>query len=179
MSTDDSHTDGTTRRSLLKTLGSGLALGLTATNYRALAGVGPNDTIQVGSIGVGPMGMGRLREFMKQPDVTVTAICDVDRSHLERALAEAEKQQGRKPEGFRDFRKLLEFKDLDAVVIATPDHWHALPAIDAFKAGKDVFVEKPLSYSIGEGRAMVRAAQANKRVSQMGNHIHNDLPNYP
>jgi predicted dehydrogenase len=115
---------------------------------------------------------------MQHPDVAVTAVCDVDQSRLDRALAEAEKQQGRKPLGFADFRKLLELKDLDAVVIATPDHWHALPAIEAFRAGKDVFVEKPLSYSIGEGRAMVAAAQANRRVSQMGNHIHNDLPNY-
>ncbi|MBI4893513.1 MAG: Gfo/Idh/MocA family oxidoreductase, partial [Acidobacteria bacterium] len=76
------------------------------------------------------------------------------------------------------FRKLLEMKDLDAVMIATPDHWHALPTVQACQAGKDVFVEKPLSYSIGEGRAMVRAAQRYKRVTQMGNHIHNDLPNY-
>jgi predicted dehydrogenase len=178
MNTDQDSTSGTTRRSLLKGIGAGLAMGLTAANYRALAGVGPNDRIRIGSIGVGGMGTGRLREFMKQPDVTVAAICDVDQSHLDRALGEAEKQQGQKPQGFRDFRKLLEIKDLDAVVVATPDHWHALPTIQAFKAGRDVFVEKPLSYSIGEGRVMVRAAQANKRVSQMGNHIHNDLPNF-
>jgi predicted dehydrogenase len=178
MNTNQDHTDGTTRRSLLKSIGAGLAMGLTAGNYSALAGAGPNDRIRIGSIGVGGMGIGRLREFMKQPDVTVAAICDVDQSHLDRALGEAEKQQGQRPQGFRDFRKLLELKDLDAVVVATPDHWHALPTIKAFRAGKDVFVEKPLSYSIGEGRAMVRAAQSNKRVSQMGNHIHNDLPNY-
>jgi predicted dehydrogenase len=171
-------TSGTTRRNILKGIGAGLAMGLTAGNHGAFAGVAPSDKIRIGSIGVGGMGTGRLREFMKQPDVSVAAICDLDQIRLDRALAEAEKQQGQKPQGFRDFRKLLELKDLDVVVIATPDHWHALPAIHAFKAGKDVFVEKPLSYSIGEGRAMVRAAQANKRVSQMGNHIHNDLPNF-
>ncbi len=168
----------TTRRNLLKNIGAGLALGLTARNYRALAGPGPNEKIRVGSIGVGGMGTGRLRQFMKEADVSVVAICDVDQSHLDRAIAVAEKAQGLKPQGFHDFRKLLELKDLDVVVVATPDHWHALPTITAFHAGKDVFVEKPLSYSIGEGRAMVRAAQAHKRVSQMGNHIHNDLPNY-
>src|SRR5262249_55771087 len=68
--------------------------------------------------------------------------------------------------------------DIDAVCIATPDHWHALPTVQACNAGKDVFVEKPLAYTIGEGRAMVKAARANKRVTQMGNHIHNDVPNY-
>jgi predicted dehydrogenase len=122
--------------------------------------------------------MGRLRQFMKQPDVSVAAVCDVDRGHLDRAAAEVETVQGRKPRAFGDFRRLVEIKELDAVVVATPDHWHALPTIAAFKAGKDVFVEKPLSYSIGEGRAMVRAARAHGRISQMGNHIHNDRPNY-
>jgi predicted dehydrogenase len=169
---------GRTRRDILKGIGAGLAMGLNARDHRAFAGAAPSDVIRIGSIGVGGMGTGRLREFMKHPDVSIVAVCDVDQVHLDRALGEAEKQQGKKPQGFRDFRKLLELKDLDAVVIATPDHWHALPAIHAFKAGKDVFVEKPLSYSIGEGRSMVRAAQANKRVSQMGNHIHNDLPNF-
>jgi predicted dehydrogenase len=79
---------------------------------------------------------------------------------------------------FHDFRKLLERKDLDAVMVATPDHWHALPAIHACQAGKDVFVEKPLAYSIGEGRAMVSAAIKHRRITQMGNHIHNDRPTY-
>jgi predicted dehydrogenase len=89
-----------------------------------------------------------------------------------------EKTRGTRPPTFHDFRKLLERKDVDAVCVATPDHWHALPAILACKAGKDVFCEKPLCYSIGEGRAMVTAAAANKRITQLGNHIHNDLPNY-
>ncbi len=178
MGTDRIKETGTTRRSLLKGICAGVALGLKAQNRRALAAPGPNERIRIGSIGVGGMGTGRLREFLKQPDVSVAAVCDVDQTHLDRALEVAEKQQGWKPQGFRDFRKLLELKDLDAVVVATPDHWHALPTIASFRAGKDVFVEKPLSYSIGEGRAMVRAAQAHKRVSQMGNHIHNDLPNY-
>lgn len=172
------HAAKSSRRSFFKRVGAGLALGLAASNYRALAGVPPSEKIQMGFIGVGGMGMARLKEFMGHPDVSVAAICDVDESHLNKALAEAEKQQGTKPAAFGDFRRLLEMKELDAVAVVTPDHWHALPTIQAFKAGKDVFVEKPLSYSIGEGRAMVRAARANNRVSQMGNHIHNDLPNY-
>jgi predicted dehydrogenase len=171
----DSHTS---RRGFLKSVGGGLALGLTAANYRALAGVPPSDTIQMGFIGVGGMGTSRLKGFMEHPDVNVQAICDVDENHLNAALSLAEKTRGRKPKGFGDFRRLLEMKEIDAVTVVTPDHWHALPAIEAFKAGKDVFVEKPLSYSVGEGRAMVRAVRANNRISQMGNHIHNDLPNY-
>jgi predicted dehydrogenase len=163
--------NGTTRREFLTTT-------LSAAACQALGGVPPSDRIRVGFIGVGGMGTGRLREFMKHADVVAAAVCDVDRSHAERAAGLVEKQQGLKPPVFADFRKLLEMKDLDAVMIATPDHWHALPAIRAFEAGKDVFVEKPLCYSIGEGRAMVRAAQKHARVSQMGNHIHNDVPNY-
>jgi len=168
----------TTRRSFFQTVGGGLALGLTAASYRALAGVSPNERIQVGFIGLGAMGTGRLKGFMQHPDVLAAAVCDVDRDHLDRAVAAVEQKQGRKPQAFRDFRKLLEDKDLDAVMIATPDHWHALPTIAACKAGKDVFVEKPLCYSIGEGRAMMRAAFEHKRITQLGTHIHNDYPNY-
>ena len=90
----------------------------------------------------------------------------------------SKRRRATSPISYHDFRKLLERKDLDAVMVATPDHWHALPAIQACQAGKDVFVEKPLAYSIGEGRAMVAAALKHKRITQMGNHIHNDRPTY-
>jgi predicted dehydrogenase len=115
---------------------------------------------------------------MRHPDVTAAAVCDVDRTHVDRAAALVEKTQGHTPAKFHDFRRLIENKGLDAVMIATPDHWHALPLIHACQAGKDVFVEKPLSYSIGEGRAMVNAARRHERITQMGNHIHNDKPTY-
>ena len=151
---------------------------LTAACYRALAGASPNGKINVAFIGVGSQGTGRLREFMKHSDVNVAAICDVDSSHRDRAAALVEKEGRSKPALFGDFRRVLDLKDVDAVMIATPDHWHALPFILACRAGKDAFVEKPLCYSIGEGRAMLRAAQASRRISQLGNHIHNDLPNY-
>lgn len=139
---------------------------------------GPNDQLTVGMIGVGNQGTGRLREFLKHPDVRIGAICDVDRSHVDRAIALVEKEKGYKPEAIPDFRRLLERKEIDAVAIITPDHWHAIPTVQAFEAGKDVFVEKPLSYSMAEGRAMADASLHYKRVSQMGNHIHNDLPTY-
>ena len=151
---------------------------LTALSWRTLAAQSPNNQIVLGMIGVGSMGTGRLREFLKQPEVRIAAICDVDRRHLDRAIAEGEKSRGQKPQAFGDFRRLLEVKEIDAVAVVTPDHWHAIPTVHAFKAGKDVFVEKPLSYSVAEGRAMADASLKYKRVSQMGNHIHNDEHNY-
>lgn len=146
----------------------------------ALAGraAGANDAINVAIIGAGNQGTGRLRDFLRHPDVRIAAICDVDRAHRDRAVALVESARQYKPEATGDFRRVLDKKDIDAVVVVTPDHWHAIPSVAAFKAGKDVFVEKPLSYSVAEGRAMADASSRYKRVSQMGNHIHNDLPNY-
>ena len=137
-----------------------------------------SDRINVGFIGLGGMGRGRLSQFMSHPDVNVGALCDVDGEHLDGAAALVEKRRGAKPFTARDFRRVLDRKDLDAVMIATPDHWHALPTIQACQAGKDVFVEKPLCHSLNEGRAMAAAARRYNRVTQLGNHIHNDFPNY-
>jgi predicted dehydrogenase len=137
-----------------------------------------NERINMGFIGVGGMGMSRLRGFLRHPDVNPVAICDLDEEHARKAVAYVEQERNAKPDVIQDYRRLLARKDIDAVCIATPDHWHALPTVQACEAGKDVFVEKPLSYSIGEGRVMVRAARQHQRVTQMGNHIHNDLPNY-
>jgi predicted dehydrogenase len=164
------------RRTFFGAVGAGTAL--TALNRRASGGKGPNDQIVLGMIGVGGQGTGRLNEFLKHHDVRIAAICDVDRRHLDRALAIVEKVRGYKPEAFGDFRRLLDMKDIDAVAIVTPDHWHAIPTVRAFEAGKDVFVEKPLSYSVAEGRAMADASLNHQRVSQMGNHIHNTTGNY-
>jgi hypothetical protein len=111
-------------------------------------------------------------------DVRIGAICDVDRSHADRALGIVHGERQQKPPVFSDFRRVLDLKNIDAVAIVTPDHWHAIPTVSAFEAGKDVFVEKPLSYSVTEGRAMADASLNHKRVSQMGNHIHNDYSNY-
>lgn len=147
-----------------------------ASGARALAAA--NDRINMGFIGLGGMGTNRLNGFLKHADVNVTAVCDLDDAHAARAAGIVEKARGAKPAVLKDFRRVLDRADVDAVCIATPDHWHALPTVQACRAGKDVFVEKPLSYSIGEGRAMVKAARESKRVTQMGNHIHNDLPNY-
>src|SRR5262245_3502240 len=97
----------------------------------------------------------------------VVALCDVDKSHLASAAASFDKSDT-KPQTFADYRKLLASKDIDAVLISTPDHWHALTTVDACKSGKDVYCEKPLTLTVAEGRAMVKAARENKRVVQTG-----------
>ena len=128
----------------------------------------PNESITLGFIGVGGMGTGLLNIFRKMPDVRVAAVCDVYEAHRLRAKSIADG----KPDDYGDFRKILDRKDIDAVVVATPDHWHAIPTILACQAEKDVYCEKPLAFRINEGRAMVDAANKFKRVTQMGNLIH-------
>jgi predicted dehydrogenase len=127
-----------------------------------------NDSITLGFIGVGGMGTGLLNIFKGFGDVNVAAVCDVYEPHALRAKDAA----GGKPEVYKDFRKVLDRKDIDAVVIATPDHWHAIPTILAAQAGKDIYCEKPLTYRIGEGRRVVDAVRKHGRITQMGNLIH-------
>ena len=148
-------------------LGVAVADALATPTYAQEKPVPPSEKILVGCIGMGGMGMGDMNGFMGQNDVEVVAVCDVDSNNLDRAAAEVEKKYGRKPLAVKDFRKILERKDIDAVMIATPDHWHALPFILACEAGKDVFCEKPISHDIYEGQMMVGAAKHYKRVSQI------------
>jgi len=124
---------------------------------------GANDRVVTGHIGVGGQGTSNLKSFIKNAG----AICDVDSKRL--ALASSVLGvSGTKVETFSDYRKLLDRKDLDAVVVSTPDHWHAKVTIDACRAGKDVYCEKPLSLTVAEGRAMVDAARKHDRVVQTG-----------
>ena len=134
----------------------------------AKAAVPPSEKIVLGFIGVGGMGTGLINTFKEFPEVEIAAVCDVYEPHLLRAQSAA----GGTPEAYGDFRRVLDRKDIDAVVIATPDHWHGIPTILACQAGKDVYCEKPLAHRIQEGRAMVEAAEKSKRVTQMGNLIH-------
>src|SRR5258708_5884921 len=164
------------RRTFVGSMGVGAAL--SALSRPALAAKGPNDQVVRGMMGVGNQGKSRRGEFLKQPDVRIGGFWDGDKRHLDRAIALVEQQKGYKPQGFGDCRRLLDVQEIDAVAIVTPDHWHAIPTVSAFEAGKDVFVEKPLSYSVGEGRAMADASLNHARVSQMGNHIHNTTGNY-
>lgn len=129
---------------------------------------GTNDSVVPGSIGIGGMGSGLLDILKASPDVRIAAVCDVYKPH---ALRTAEAAGG-KPETYGNFRKVLDRKYIGVVVIATPDYGHALAAIHACQAGKDVYCEKPLTYSIAEARAVANAANKHKRITRMGNLIH-------
>ncbi|MCR4415362.1 MAG: Gfo/Idh/MocA family oxidoreductase, partial [Thermoguttaceae bacterium] len=121
-------------------------------------------------VGSGWWGMNILREAVAAGRSDVVAMCDVDRRILDRAREEVQKLSGQTPKPYEDYRDLLEKEKPEIVINATPDHWHPLITIDAVKAGAHVYVEKPISHTIHEGRAMVRAAREANRVVQVGTH---------
>jgi len=165
------------RRHFLKTTslaGVGAPL-LFSTAGSAFGQKGPNDRIILGFIGVGTQGRGLLGGFLNQPNTRVVAVCDVDttrREHSKKTVNEFYTARTGTASNdcaeYKEFKELLARKDVDAVVIAVPDHWHAYVAIAACNAGKDVYCEKPLSLTIHEARAMVNAARKNDRVFQTG-----------
>ncbi len=128
----------------------------------------PNSKIRLGLIGCGGMGQGDLECFFLNPEVDCAVICDVDDARIAKGLEICQAKRGKKPESTKDFRRVLDRKDVDVVLVATPDHWHALPTVLACQAGKDVYVEKPLATSIDEGRAMLEASHRHQRIVQMG-----------
>ena len=140
------------------------AAGLSAARARAAAA----DKVNIGMIGVGGRGRGLLGIYSSLPDVNVTHLCDADQASLERADQVIASSGKPKPKTTNDMRHLFDDAEVDAVVIATPDHWHAPATILACDAGKDVYVEKPASHNIREGRLMVDAARRNKRIVQVG-----------
>jgi len=146
------------RRDVLKTVSATLAVSNLARKVSA------NDRIAIGFIGMGGMGTGNLKFAMKHPEVAVVTVCDVYQPNLDRAAAIA----GNRPKPVKDFREILADKSVDAVCISTPDHWHALMTIEACKAGKDVWVEKPVCTTVEEGHKMVQAARKYDRVVQAG-----------
>jgi predicted dehydrogenase len=153
------------RREFSATTLGALAAG-SATTAAAVRTIGANDRIRLGFIGLGNRGDQVLDAFLVHKDCQVVALADIHEPYLEFAA----KKAGGEPFRTRDYRKLLERNDVDAVVVATPDHWHALQTIEACAAGKDVYVEKPLSLCVAEGRAMVAAAEKHRRIVQVGIH---------
>ena len=127
-----------------------------------------NDKIGVALIGCRGMGWSDLSDFLIHPEIECLALCDIDENVLNSRVAEVEKWKNKKPAAYGDYRKMLERKDIDAVIIGTPDHWHCLQMVDACSAGKDVYVEKPIANSIAECDAMVAAAKKYNRVVQVG-----------
>ena len=149
-------------------LGVGAAMNPYVSRASGLK-VGANDKIHVGLIGANGQGFSNLSAFLNNPEVECTAICDIDQGVLARRVAEASKIQGRKVAGvYSDWRKLIDDKNVDVVIVGTPDHWHCLQEVAACQAGKDVYCEKPLGHSIEECNIMVRAAQKYNRVVQVG-----------
>jgi len=135
---------------------------MTAASYQRI--LGANDRVGVGFIGYGLIGAQHVYDFQNQKDADLVAVCEVYQPRLEQGLAAC----GPRAKGYRDFRKMLESRDVDAVVISTPDHWHALMTILACAAGKDVYVEKPMTLFVREGRWMVNAARRYRRIVQVG-----------
>lgn len=161
------------RRQFLGHVAQAAATISTVSALSAQRVAGANERVNVGLIGCG--GRGRLvaRLMREVPNVDFVAVCDV----YDTAAVAAQQWAGPTAKSFRDFRKILEMKEVDAVIVATPDHWHAIPTVLACQAGKDVYVEKPLGHTIREGRAMVEAARRYDRVVQTGMQ-HRSAPHY-
>lgn len=159
-----------TRRDFLRRAGGGAAVvgGVCATPRPARASVAANERVNVALIGCGGMGSRHLEALAENPRCNVVAICDVARQRYAAGIEKHAAMTGRKPDGHQDFREVLARPDVDAIFVATPDHWHALLAILGCKAGKDVYVEKPVCITVEEGRAMVDAARRYGRVVQAG-----------
>lgn len=159
----------TSRRSFLKSaaaLSAGLALpGLVPASALGRAGrLAAGDRITLGFIGVGGMGSGHLNTLVGHPEVEILAVCDVDSRYRDAAREKV----GGDCAAYTDYRALLDRADIDAVVIATPDHWHTLTSLHACEAGKDIYCEKPLTLTIEEGRVLMRAVRRYGRVFQTG-----------
>jgi len=172
-------TETMSRRSFLKSAGAAALAAPYVITSSALGAEGKpaaSDRLTMGFIGVGGMGRGNLGSFLGHREVQVLAVCEVDTEKLEAAKKQVEDRYGKEIEKgqykgcgvYRDFRELVYRDDLDAVCISTPDHWHAVPAIEAAKNGKDIYCEKPLSLTIGEARAMIKAVRRYERVFQTG-----------
>jgi predicted dehydrogenase len=152
------------RRNFLKTTGAALTTSLFTGQMR-----GANDKLNAAFIGVGRMGTGNMSAAMKQDNLNIATVCDVYAPNLEKAVELSGKQpSGAKAKAVKDFREVLADKSIDIVCIATPDHWHPYMMIEACKAGKDVYVEKPICVTVEEGQKMVQAARKYNRVVQAG-----------
>ncbi|HXJ43559.1 MAG TPA: Gfo/Idh/MocA family oxidoreductase [Bryobacteraceae bacterium] len=157
------------RRDILKLGAAAFTTAIFTGNVK-----GANDRIRVSFIGTGRQGQGNMGSAMAHPEVEVVSVCDVYQPNLEKAVARSARgpngEPGARPaaKAVKDFRDVLADKSIDAVCIASPDHWHAYMAVEACKAGKDVYVEKPISVTIDEGRKMVQAARKYDRVVQVG-----------
>jgi predicted dehydrogenase len=163
------------RRNFLKKASSALIGAVGAPLFIPASALGrggaiaPSDRIAIGCIGVGGMGKANMESFLGKPEAQIVAVCDVDAKHRAQARARVEERSGKKGVAeYNDFRELIARRDLDAVSIATPDHWHALIATAAAREGLDIYGEKPLGYTIAEGKAIVDAVDRYGIIWQTG-----------
>ena len=156
------------RRSFL--VSSAAALGASSAAFGS-----PNDTVRVACIGIGGRAKSHIDGYSKLPNVDVVAICDPDDSHIANGLAQIEKLGKKKPETYKDVRKLLEDKNIDAISISSPNHWHTLMTVWGCQAGKDVYVEKPCSHNVFEAKQIVAAARKYNRMVQQGSQIRSSV----
>ena len=157
-----------TRRTFLKKAGlAGAAM--TIHPFSIFSQGSPNERVSVAVMGVRSRGLALAKEFAGMKDTEVAYLCDVDQRFLDNAIAEVSSLQASRPKGEKDIRKILEDKNVDAIAIAAPDHWHAPAALMSMAAGKHVYLEKPCSHNPREGELLIEAQQRYKRVLQMGN----------
>ena len=156
------------RRYFIKGSAGAVAAGALGSGLRAADLASPNGTVRVAVVGINGQGRAHIKEYSGMPNVEIAALCDVDESVLAKRVQELETAGKKKPQTFTDIRRLLEDKNIDAVSIATPNHWHSLMGIWACQAGKDVYVEKPASHTFWEGRKLVEAARKYQRIVQHG-----------
>ena len=169
----------TSRRDFLKgAAGLGAALALPAIVPASVFGQNaPSNRITLGVIGVGRMGMSNVNDIIGAADVRIVAVCDLDSIRVASAQGEVDRRYDDAGgcKGYDDYRELIARDDIDSVMISTPDHWHALPCVAAAKAGKDIFLEKPLSLTVDEGRIMTDAVRKHGRVFQLGSFQRSDV----
>jgi predicted dehydrogenase len=160
--------DGISRRGFVGAVGATAGASSLLAAPAILSGAPPSEKIRLVLIGAGSRGNQLLDSFLPQKDVEIVGIVDVDDHHAGETAERVKKANNNTPDKGRDYRPLLDRKDVDGVIIATPDHWHALPAIQAVLAGKDVYVEKPVAHNVAEGQAMLRAARKTNKIMAVG-----------
>lgn len=168
-----SEKSGMNRRAFLKNaVGAGVGAALFHVVPASALGKGkrpaPSNRIVMGCIGLGGQGSSNMGAFLSNPDVEIIAVCDVDKSHLQGAKNSVDRHYNSNCTAYSDFRELLARTDLDAISMATPDHWHGIVAVTALNAGMDMYGEKPLTHCLVEGRALVEAQKRNARIWQTG-----------
>jgi predicted dehydrogenase len=159
------------RRKFLAATGAAMAAPyiIPSTAMGADGATAPSNRINIGVVGTGSQAGGLMKNAIQHENTRIVALCDVDQTRLAEAKQRVDEYYGDTACGaHHDYRELLAREDVDAVIVATPDHWHALVCVEAARRGKDIYCEKPLTWSLGEGRAVVKAVQENGRVFQVG-----------